>query len=90
MPFTYDFSHFNGINKPEMKQLREMVWMDNCYNLVLMGPPGVGKTYLAAGFVHDAAKMGYKSYFKTMEEVVEILKLKDISGKACNRNQEMQ
>lgn len=80
----YDFSHFNGISKPEMKQLRELVWMDNCYNLVLMGPPGVGKTYLAAGFVYDAAKMGYKSYFKTMEEVVEILKLKDISGKALN------
>jgi len=70
----YDFSHFNGISKPEMKQLRELVWMDNCYNLVLMGPPGVGKTYLAAGLVHDAAKMGYKSYFKTMEELLEILK----------------
>ena len=80
----YDFSHFNGISKPEMKQLRELVWMDNCYNLVLMGPPGVGKTYLAAGLVHDAAKMGYKSYFKTMEEILEILKLKDISGKSLN------
>ena len=63
----YDFSHYNGISKLEMKQLRKLVWMENCYNLVLMGPPGVGKTYLAAGLVHDAAKTGYKSYFKTME-----------------------
>lgn len=80
----YDFTHYNGVNKSELKQLRELVWMENYYNLVLMGPPGVGKTYLAAGLVHDAAKMGYKSYFKTMEEIIEVLKLKEISGRALN------
>lgn len=80
----YDFTHYNGISKQEMRQLRELVWLENCYNLVLMGPPGVGKTYLAAGFVYDAAKMGYKAYFKTMEEIIEIIKLKEVSGKALN------
>ncbi len=80
----YDFNHYNGVSKTELKQLRELVWMENYYNLVLMGPPGVGKTYLAAGLIHDAAKIGYRSYFKTMEEIIEILKLKDISGRALN------
>ncbi len=50
-----------------------------------MGPPGVGKTYLSAGLIHDAAKMGYKAYFKTMKEIVETLKLKSISGRALDR-----
>lgn len=80
----YDFKHSNGIGRHDLNQLRELMWMENSYNLVLMGPPGVGKTYLSAGLIHDAAKMGYKAYFKTMEEIVEILKLKDISGRALN------
>ena len=64
----YDFNMGNGMNIPQLKQLRELLWLEQNYNLILMGPSGTGKTYIAAGLVCDAVKAGHKAYFITMEE----------------------
>lgn len=80
----YDFNHSNGISKPQLKELRELLWLDQNYNLILMGPSGTGKTFIASGLVHDAVKAGYKAYFKTMEELLTILRLKEMTGSAMN------
>lgn len=32
-----------------------------------MGPSGTGKSYIAAGLVHEAINKGYRAYFTTME-----------------------
>lgn len=81
---SYDFSVSNGILKAELAQLRELLWLEQNYNLILMGPSGTGKTYLAAGLIHDALKSGYRAYFVGMEELTTILKLKDITVSATN------
>ncbi|MGL4326662.1 MAG: ATP-binding protein, partial [Tannerellaceae bacterium] len=52
--FDYNFSC--GISRTHMDQLRELVWIDNKYNLILMGPSGTGKTYIASGLIYDALK----------------------------------
>jgi len=44
-----------------------------------MGHSGTGKTFLAAGLGADAVEKGYKTYFKTMEELINVLKLKDMA-----------
>jgi len=49
-----------------------------------MGPSGVGKTYIAAGLIFDAVMSGYRAYFMTMDELINILKLKSITSKAMN------
>ena len=51
---------------------------EQAYNLILMGPSGTGKSYIASGLVNDAINKGYKAYFLTMEELVNILKTKDM------------
>jgi DNA replication protein DnaC len=78
----YDHSFTNGVSRQQINQLRECMWLEQTYNLVLMGPSGVGKTYLAAGLCCDALKKGYKAYFRTMEQIMEMLKLKDITRSA--------
>lgn len=78
----YDHSFTNGVSRQQINQLRECMWLEQTYNLVLMGPSGVGKTYLAAGLCSDALKKGYKAYFRTMEQIMEMLKLKDITRSA--------
>lgn len=75
----YDYTYENGINKTKLSQLRELDWIDKLFNIVLMGPSGTGKTYLAAGLCNDAVNNGYKAYFRTMEELVGTLKMKDIT-----------
>jgi len=46
------------------------------------GPSGVGKTMLAAGLCADAIEKGYKAYFRTMDEIIGMLKSKDFSRAA--------
>ena len=78
----YDFSFTNGLKKQQLNQLRECLWLEQNYNLVLMGPSGVGKTFIAAGLCRDTLTKGYKSYFRTMEQIIEMLKMKDITRSA--------
>lgn len=85
----YDHQFDNGMTKPQLIQLRELLWLEQNYNLILMGPSGVGKTYLAAGLVHDAVRAGYRAYFKTMDEILTVLKLKNMSSSAMNMHKRM-
>lgn len=79
---TYDFTSENGLSKTVLNQLRELSWLDKIYNIILMGPSGTGKTFIAAGLCHNAVKAGYKAYFRTMENLVKVLKMKDIARSA--------
>ena len=78
----YDFSFTTGLKKQQLNQLRECLWLEQNFNLVIMGPSGVGKTYIAAGLCNDALRKGYKAYFRTMEQIIEMLKMKDITRSA--------
>jgi DNA replication protein DnaC len=78
----YDFTNDNGLSKTMLMQLRELNWIEQLFNLVLMGPSGTGKTYIAAGLCHDAVQKGYKAYFRTMDDIINMLKMKDITRTA--------
>lgn len=78
----YDYAFQSGIGKQQLMQLRECQWLEKNYNIVLMGPSGLGKTMIAAGLCNDALKMGYKAYFRTMQQLNEILIMKDITRSA--------
>jgi DNA replication protein DnaC len=80
----YDYAFACGINKLQLEQLRELVWLEQAYNLVLMGPSGTGKTFIAAGLINDAVNKGYRAYFTGMEELVNVLKMKDMTSSALN------
>jgi DNA replication protein DnaC len=78
----YDYSFMNGVSKQQLNQLRECQWLEQNFNVVLMGPSGTGKSFIAAGLCHDALKKGYIAYFRTMEQINETLVMKDITRSA--------
>lgn len=78
----YDHSISNGLSITRLNQLRELHWVDGNYNLMLTGPCGVGKTFIADGLCADAIDKGYKAYFRSMDEILTALKLKDIVASA--------
>lgn len=82
LPLEYNldnFDHtFSGLEKKQLNQLRELTWLEQNFNVILMGPSGTGKTFIAAGLCFEAIQKGYKAYFKNMEELVKILKMKDL------------
>jgi len=79
----YDFSFNSGLDKTQLNQLRELHWLEQNFNILLMGPSGIGKTYVAAGLCFDAVNAGYKAYFKSMDDIINILKMKDVTRTAA-------
>lgn len=82
---NYDYNFSSGISKTQMKEIRELLWMEQAYNIVLMGPSGTGKTYIAAGLVNEALKKGYRAYFVTMEDLINVLKMKEMTSAALSQ-----
>lgn len=81
---AYDHTVDNGLPRTRLNQLRELNWIDQVYNIMLMGPSGTGKTLLASGLCADAVEKGYKAYFRTMDELLNMLKLKDVTRSAMS------
>jgi DNA replication protein DnaC len=87
---AYDFTFANGIDKTQLNQLRELKGLEQNFNILLMGPSGTGKTYMAAGLCFDAVKNGYRAYFKSMDDIINILKMKDITRNAAAEYKRIQ
>jgi len=79
---TYDFERTDGMDARRLRELRELVWVGQAYNILLTGGSGTGKTFIAAGLVHEAVKAGYKAYMVTLEDLLTCLKTKDLSRHA--------
>lgn len=79
---TYDHSFSNGLTIARLHQLQELHWMDQIFNIILMGPSGTGKTFLSAGLCHEAVKKGYKAYFRNIDTLISILKMKEVTSTA--------
>jgi DNA replication protein DnaC len=78
----YDFNYNNGIKPAQLNQLKELAWLDQNYNMVIMGPTGTGKTFLAAGLCYHAILSGYKAYFRPIEQIMDMLRLKEVANTA--------
>lgn len=79
----YDYAASGAMEKQQLNGLRELGWLEQNFNVILMGPSGTGKTYIAAGLCFDAVGQGYRAYFKTMDELIKVLKMKEITRKAA-------
>lgn len=59
-----------------------MNWLEQAYNIILVGPSGTGKTFVASGLTKDAVKQGYNAYFTTMQDLISVIRMKDLTPKA--------
>ncbi|MCQ6289162.1 IS21-like element helper ATPase IstB [Bacillus cereus] len=71
-----------SLSSKQLNQLKELTWLEQSYNLILLGPPGVGKTHLAVGLGIEAIYSGYKVAFLAMGELIRFLNTQDISRKS--------
>ena len=80
----FDHNYSQGITAPRLRELRRMGWLEQNYNLILMGPSGTGKTFIAAELVYEAVGQGYKAYMVTMEDVINTIKMKTLMPSAMS------
>ena len=71
-----------AITERQMKQLKEFQWLEQSYNLILLGPPGAGKTLLAVGLGIEAIQKGFQVYFITMGELIQLLKTEEFTHRS--------
>jgi DNA replication protein DnaC len=81
----YDFSLQDGVSAEQMKRLCDFVWIEQAFNVVFLGAPGLGKTHLAAALGYEAANAGYSVCFTTLDGLVRVLKTAEISKPSKTR-----
>ena len=70
----FDFSFQPSIDKKTINSLATLKFVHNTENIVLLGPPGVGKTHLAIAIGIIALKNGLNVYFSTAADLIEDLR----------------
>lgn len=82
---AFECSFQKSITQEQLDTLARLEWIDAAFNLILIGPPGTGKTHIALAVGNKAAKMGYTVAFHTMENLMHVLKTQEISQKSLYR-----
>ena len=65
----FDFDAAPGIDRKLVDELATCRYLESATNVLLIGPPGVGKTHLAVGLGRAAAEAGYRTYFTTAADL---------------------
>lgn len=81
----FDFNFQKSITAKQINRLIELEWIDRMFNLIFLGPPGVGKTHLSIAMGLKAVEAGYKVSFISMDKLMHILKTQDISRKSKSK-----
>ena len=77
----FDFDHQRSLGRDVVVALGQLSFVTEANNVVLLGPPGTGKTHLAIGLGIKAALGGHRVVFATASEWVR--RLSEAHRSAC-------
>ncbi|GAA1639447.1 IS21-like element helper ATPase IstB [Georgenia ruanii] len=66
---SFDLDAAPGLDPALINELATCRYLETATNVLLVGPPGVGKTHLAVGLARKAAEAGYRTYFTTAADL---------------------
>jgi DNA replication protein DnaC len=76
----FDFEFQPSIDRKVIDDLATLRFVHNAENVVLLGPPGVGKSHLAIALGMESAKAGFSVYFINAGNLIERLKKANREG----------
>ena len=77
----FDLDAASGIDRNLLAEVGTCRYLDTATNVLLIGPPGVGKTHLATGLGHAAVQAGYRTYFTSAADLAARCHRAAIEGK---------
>ncbi|MBU1567641.1 MAG: IS21-like element helper ATPase IstB [Proteobacteria bacterium] len=76
-----DFRHPRGLDKSLVLRLSDCQWIKDHNSLIITGPTGVGKSYLACAFAQKACREGYSALYLRMTKLFEDMSLAKGDGR---------
>jgi len=66
----FDFDFQPSLDRRQVRELAGMSFVERAHNVIVLGPPGVGKTHLAIALGVKAVEAGYSVLFLTLEALM--------------------
>lgn len=81
----FDFTFQPSIDRRQIEELSTLAFLARDENVILLGPPGVGKTHLAVGLALKALDAGKVVYYTTLSRLISDLKKAQVQGRLERR-----
>jgi DNA replication protein DnaC len=79
----FDFSFNPSINRRQIMELTTCRFIREHRDILFIGPPGVGKSHLAQGIGHQAARIGFTVLYRSIfDAVAELMQAEAIGEQA--------
>jgi DNA replication protein DnaC len=66
----FDFDFQPSLDRRQVRELAGLSFVERAHNVVILGPPGVGKTHLSVALGFKAVEAGYSVLFLTLETLM--------------------
>ncbi|MEX2535181.1 MAG: IS21-like element helper ATPase IstB [Trueperaceae bacterium] len=76
-----DYHAKRSLDKSLVLELGSCSWIARRHNLVITGPTGVGKTYLACALAHKGCREGYKALYQRLPRLLHELEIAKGDGR---------
>ena len=76
----FDFDFQPELDRKLVAELSTLRFVEDRRNVLLLGPPGVGKTHLAIALGIAATEAGYRTYFTSAADMVHALQAAHLEG----------
>lgn len=70
---TFDFSYQPSVDRKQLTELASCHYIEHGDNVIVLGPPGVGKTHLAVSLGIKAIEAGYRVLFTSAANLIGAL-----------------
>jgi DNA replication protein DnaC len=77
---SFEFDAQPSVDRRIMNELQTLAFIDRAENVVLLGPPGVGKTHIAIGLGMRALQGGHRVYFVSAHDLLDQIRAAQLDG----------
>lgn len=75
-----DYRHPRGLDRSVLKSIVSCQWITKSQNLIIIGPTGSGKTYLACALANQACRLGFMTLYVRISKLLQDFQIAKADG----------